>query len=273
MTIPPDFNDIESLADIVRREHNRDVKEWFGDTPDDDVTTSASRLKRACIIKDDDPLLVALQRQWLFQVTIGQLRSLQMPVYGIPVSSFAVERKHRPQVTLYFQQNPRTVVRGESPATGEISWRLMNETSTSITQSELTTLANRIKINFGANNGFVWEKGRIMNTYSDWSEGLQLQILAKSETVGEQVIKEVLKAHGGNFDATKLNVVRNQAEASRYPANPGNQNILGKSTRKPRERPIVDVRFRYATLALHGLARPVHLYDLTRTLVNPVVER
>ncbi|MBE9214440.1 hypothetical protein IQ247_17490 [Plectonema cf. radiosum LEGE 06105] len=132
MTIPADFNEIENLTDIVRREHNREVKEWFKDSPDDDVATPISRLKHACLIKDDDPLLVALQRQWLFQITIGQLRSLQQPVYGIPVTTFAVERRHRPQVTLYFQQNSLNVVRGEAPVTGELSCRIMDKTSTSI---------------------------------------------------------------------------------------------------------------------------------------------
>lgn len=271
MAIPPDFNDIESLTDIVRREHNREVKAWFSNTPDDDVSTSESRLKRACLIKDDDPLLVALQRQWLFEITIGKSRSLQTPVYGIPVTAFTIQRKHRPQVTLYFQQNSLQVKRGENPATGRISYRLMNKTSESITQTEIESIANKIKNTFGGKSPYVWSKGEIMCSYTDWEEGLQLQILSKSKREGEKVIKDVLKVHGGNFERSKFNVNNNQDPTVKYPQVKKTKKILNRTVELPIERPVADVRFRYATLALHGLARPIHLYDLTLTLTNPVI--
>lgn len=271
MAIPPDFNDVESLTDIVRREHNRQVKIWFARTPDDDVSTPESRLKRACIIKDDDPLLVALQRQWLFEITIGKSRSLQTPVYGIPVTAFTVQRKHRPQVFLYFQQKSLQVKRGETPATGRISYRLMNETSETITQAKVESIANKVKDVFGGNNPYIWSKGEIMCSYTDWDEGLQMQILSKSKQKGEQIIKDVLKVHGGSFERSKLNVNNNQDPSVRYPQVKKKKRILNETVDQPIERPVVDVVFRYATLALHGLPRPIHLYDLTLTLTNPVI--
>jgi hypothetical protein len=273
MAIPPDFNDVESLTDIVRREHNRQVKEWFANTPDNDVSTPESRLKRACIIKDDDPLLVALQRQWLFSITIGKSRSLQTPVYGIPVTAFAIQRQHKPQVCLYFQQNSLQVSKGDNPVTGEISYRLMNESTDSMTQSKLEVIANKIKNVFGrTTTPYVWKKGRTMCTYTSWEEGLSLKILADGEQEGERVVKDVLRVHGGTFDSTKLNVNRNKDPLNKYPQNRKTKNILGKAVKLPINRPVADVRFRYATLALHGLARPVHLFDLTLTLTNPVIQ-
>ena len=272
MATPPDFNDVENLTDIVRREHNREVKAWFANTPDNDVSTPTSRLKLACLIKDDDPLLVALQRQWLFEITIGKSRSLQVPVYGIPVTAFTIQRRHRPQVSLYFQQNSLQVRKGDAPVTGEISWRLMDESTDSMTQSKLEVIANKIKNIFGGTTAtYVWKKGRTMCSYTSWEEGLQLQILADGEQEGERVTKDVLRAHGGTYDSTKFNVNKNKNPLNKYPQTRKTKTILGKTVQLLIERPVADVRFRYATLALHGLARPIHLYDVTLTLVNPVI--
>ncbi|NJM23599.1 MAG: hypothetical protein HC907_35775 [Richelia sp. SM1_7_0] len=110
-----------------------------------------------------------------------------------------------------------------------------------------------------------------MVTYTDWDRGLQLQILSRSSSEGQQVIRKVLDAAGTSFRPERMNVNKNQAENSRYPATPQRENILGESVELPRERPNADVRFRYATMTLHGLKRPIHLYDKTLQLVDCVV--
>ncbi|MBW4568619.1 MAG: hypothetical protein KME31_11510 [Tolypothrix carrinoi HA7290-LM1] len=69
--------------------------------------------------------------------------------------------------------------------------------------------------------------------------------------------------------------MKNQSTIDRektYPTIPGNQSILGKTRRKPRERPVAYVRFRWAELKLHGLVNDIILYDLTGYWRNALVK-
>ncbi|NJN13604.1 MAG: hypothetical protein HC815_39205 [Richelia sp. RM1_1_1] len=207
----------------------------------------------------------------LYYIVLRKAQDMQIPIYGIPVGALQAQRKFRPQVHLYFAQDAVDVFRGEDPVIGTISWRIMDETSETITRSKVEIIANRIKSEFGAGTGFVWRKGKEMVTYTDWDRGLQLQILSRSSSEGQQVIRKVLDAAGTSFRPERMNVNKNQAENSRYPATPQRENILGESVELPRERPNADVRFRYATMTLHGLKRPIHLYDKTLQLVDCVV--
>jgi hypothetical protein len=46
-----------------------------------------------------------------------------------------------------------------------------------------------------------------------------------------------------------------------FPTIPGQDFIYGKTRRRPRRRPIADVRFQCALLHVHGLPNPIVLYD------------
>ena len=275
MALPKTYNPWSHFVSVVTQIQNRIIKEDFNDVGDDnwepDINTPRSSLRVACTIRANDSAILVLLRLILYYIVLRKAQDLQIPVYGIPTGALQAQRKYRPQVQLYFSQDAANVARGKDPITGEISWRIMNETSETISRAEVERIANRIKLHFGSGNGFVWRKGRIMVSYSDWDKGLQLQILARTAEEGERVIKEVLQVHGASFVKKKMNVNENQDEAERYPTVPEKSIILGESVELPRERPLEDVRFRYAILHLHGSKRPVHLYDRGVSLVDCVV--
>lgn len=275
MALPNNFNPWSHFVSVLTQVQNRIIKEDFNDVGDDNwepnINTDRASLRVACTIRANDSAPLALLRLILYYVVLRKAQDLQTPYYGIPTGALQAQRKFRPQVTLYFSQDATNLAKNEDPITGEISWRIMDETSESITKTKIESIANKIKIEFGAGNGFVWEKGRYMVTYTDWDKGLQLQILSKTPTAGEQVIKKVLDVHGATFQAKRMNVVENQDDTSRYPATPPRETILGESIELPRERPVIDVRFRYATLTIHGLRKPIHLYDKTLRLTDCVV--
>lgn len=260
---------------VITQVQNRIIREDFRDVGDDrwepDISTDRGSLRVACTIKATDSAPLVLLRLILYYIVLRKAQDLQIPVYGMPVGALNAQRKYRPQVHLYFSQDALSVQKGDDPITGTISWRIMDETSTTITRTKIETLANRIKSELGSGSGFVWRKGKKMVTYSDWDKGLQLQILGRTESEGERVIKKVLEVVGVSFDSKRCNLNKNKAEDERYPSTRKRENILGESIQLPRERPEVDVRFRYATLSLHGTKKPVHLYDKTLQLVDCVV--
>ncbi|WP_235526567.1 hypothetical protein [Nostoc piscinale] len=54
MPLPEGFSEWENLQDLVRLEHNKSVRAYFKNQPDEDVSTPKRRLKHTCIMKDDD---------------------------------------------------------------------------------------------------------------------------------------------------------------------------------------------------------------------------
>lgn len=276
MPLPAGFNKWNHFISVLTQIQNRIVREEFNDVSDDvswiqDITTPRASLRTACTINANDNQPLVLLKLFLFYIILRKAQDMQIPYYGMPVGTIGAQRRYRPQVCLYFSQDVVELGSGESPITGEISFRLMNETSDTLSRSELINIGNRIKSGFGAGQGFVWRKGREMVTYSDWDNGLQLQILCINRTEGERVVREVLQAASKTYDPEKLNHIVNSAATSKYPATKRQKTILGKVRQLPIERPVVNVRFRYATVAVHGLQRPIHLYDRGITLVDCLV--
>ena len=259
MPLPADFNEVENLQDIVRREHNKAVKAWFKNQSDNDVSTPKARLKHSCLIKDDDSLLVGLQRQWLFEITVGRSQSIQAPVYStIELEEFS-DVRFKPQVHLFFQESQTASTYDPSfyPVKGEISFRLMDETSSSINRTKAEALARKVKQEF-ATPLFVWEKGWYYCSYRDLEHGYQLKLLVKSETEGRRVVKQVLKIQSHSFKEDFFQFINHQRT---YPITPTTKLIYGRTRKQKRVRPRADVRFKYAKLLIHGLSNPVNLVD------------
>ncbi len=261
---------------VITQIQNRIVKEDFRDVGDDDwepdISTPRSSLRTACTVRANDSAIMVILRLFLYYIVLRKAQDMQIPYYGMPIAETQATFKFKPQVCLYFQQSALDYPSNSNPVTGTISFRLMNQTSTSITKSKVTQIANLVKTHFGGSTPFVWKKGRIMVTYNNWEEGVAWQILSLNATEGERVIKQLLKVQGSTFNDKYMNVNENAAPLEKYPSNPGSQSILGELTKKPRQRPLANVVFRYATLSIHGTSRPEHLYDTTNRLVDTVVK-
>lgn len=276
MPLPAGFNKWNHFISVLTQIQNRIVREEFNDVSDDvswiqDISTPRASLRTACTINANDNQPLVLLKLFLFYIILRKAQDMQIPYYGMPVGALGAQRKYRPQVCLYFSQDAVAVGSGESPVTGEISFRLMDETTDTLTRGNLEILGNRIKSQLGTGGGFVWRKGREMVTYTDWDRGMQLQILCINQAEGERVIRAVLDCASVPFDAKRQNHIVNADATRKYPASVQRKSILGKIRDLPRERPVANVRFRYATLSVHGLPRPVHLYDRGITLVDCIV--
>lgn len=272
MPLPNGFSEWEHLQDLIRLQHNKSVQAYFKNQLDDDVTTPKASLKHGCTIKDTDTAVMTLLRLWLFEVTVGHAAALQRPVYGMPVQEFQSDRKFKPQVKLYFlepyisNESPRdTLARTE----GEITFRLMNESSETIGRADAERLARRVRQVF-ATPAFVWEKGWYKTTYLDEQRGYDLRLLVKSRAEGERVVRQVLEVQEHPFDRDYFQFVEHDRS---YPQNPGTHRVYGRTVPKPARRRRVDVRFKYSQLFIWGMPNPINLVATADSKLKSVIER
>lgn len=270
MALPQGFSEWENLQDLVRKEYNKIVRAYFKNQADDDISTPKARLKHTCLIKDEDTAAMTMMRMWLFEITVGHAQALQAPIYAIPKLERDSEITYKPQIQLFFKESETSSTYDPeyAPVTGEINFRLADETSATMTRAKAEALAKKIKQEF-ATPLFVWEKGWYYSTYINTSEGYHLQILAKSKTEAERIIRQVLKIQGHTFSQDYFQFRDHERT---YPAVPGTHRVYGKTIKKPRTRPKANVRFRHAKLVLWGRQNAVNLVDAGGRLPS-VIER
>jgi hypothetical protein len=267
MPLPDGFSEWENLQSVLIRYHNQLVRSLFSDVEDNEVSIPRGQLRHACLLKDDDTSAITTLRLFLFFFHARQAADLQAPLFGIPVASFDRVVRYKPQVTLYFKQDADSVPSGRSPVTAQVSFRLVGETSQSLTETEVNQLAVRIRNEFTPGGGIRWSKGRILVTYISPDDGVHLQIYALSAQEADGLIRKILDVAQRTYNDDFLTVHETRRS---FPANPGNQFILGRSRKKPVQRPIAMVRFQRASLSVNGLPNPIHLVGSRFSNPSPI---
>ena len=64
----------ELLQSVIINGHNKEVNEYFKNTPTNDFESHRSKLKRVCLTKDDDSALMLILRLWLFEILLKKRR-------------------------------------------------------------------------------------------------------------------------------------------------------------------------------------------------------
>jgi hypothetical protein len=176
--------------------------------------------------------------------------------------------KH-PKIYLFFQEKrPES---GARPKRGEISFRLMNETDTTLSVAGLKKLATKIKTIFGGRPSYLWTKGKRYANYNHWELGYKLQLLSPTAVAGEKLIRDILKIQGHEFDKARMTISQNQAEVKAFPSKPGKKKVLGEEVRLPEYRPDCEVEFRYAAVEIGALKSMVVIFSVDSN--NPIDSR
>lgn len=276
MPLPEDFNPWEHFQDVFTKAYNQEVREEFndlgGDDWDPDIHVPRGSLRIACTALDEDSALMLNLRAMLFYMVLRKARDLQAPVYGSPVGTLNAQRKYRPQILFYFKEDPGDVEPGYDPLDGRISYRLMNETFETITKTELTNIANRVKTIFGANHGLLWKKGKDLAAYTDPNNGRQFQLFVRSKADAKIIIEKVLETIPASPNWKHLTYKECDEPTLAYPTIPPSHTIMGHSYKEPRYRGIGEVRFQNAVASIWPLPKPITLYDRTYTLPAPLVQ-
>lgn len=178
-----------------------------------------------------------------------------------PIDEPTKSKTYKPFVTIHFKEDEDRLTGKSGLNTGEVSFRLMNETSESITQVKINKIAEKIEQIFDTSNKYVWRKGKQYVTYRDLEQGYQFQILCPDKSEAKDLIKNVLLIQNHTYEPKNLKVHIDEDEASNYPSNPGTIRILGETVEKPKLRPSVSVRFTHATIQVWARRKPVTIVD------------
>jgi hypothetical protein len=211
-----------------------------------------------------------LLRLFPFYFGLGKVKELIPIFYGEPLHQIQQTRKYRPQVTLIFKESDADALdRNGRPVWGQISFRLMDETSETLTNAKLRTLANKILAEFGTGNGFIWQRGKDMASYKETSKGYDFQLLCRTKEHAKSIVSKVLDIQSDNPDWKNFNYKENEEKNQAFPVVPPNITVLGKIKREPLRRPNVDVIFRKADVHIWGLPNPIVIVNLDT--VDPVL--
>jgi hypothetical protein len=266
MPLPDNFSPAEHLQDLISNIQNKIVRAEFSDVGDDnwvrDISTPRGSLRVACTHQEADSLAMCQLRLDLFYLVLKKAKDFHPNIYGIPSGDFQEIAKFYPQVQLYFEEKFSEAERGYSQLRTQVSFRLTNETSQTFTIGEALNLANRIKALFNVgDNPFFFKRGKELATYVDQAKGYYFQLYIFDETNAKKIIEQVLDIRNNTPDWSLLKVSKNSNPAAAYPTIPPTKNILAKSIRQPRQRPVGTVRFTSAIVHLYGRLEPLVLYD------------
>lgn len=257
----------KNLKSFLRKSYNREVNEWFRDEedPTPDNSTSRKQAKRACLILPTDTQNISMMKMYVFRFNVQRVHTWST-AYGMPIEGYQESVTFRPQIHLFFRQDNGATPDGRRPIEGQISFRLMNETAATMTETKARALAIKIRNEFATNNGYVWKKGKNKYLYRDEALGLDLRILSISESEGKEVVQKLLDVLDTSYDDDRFtNIIPERSSLN----NPNQtQLVYGKQRKKPRWRPTANVRFRYASLTVHGMQNRIVLVDRTKTFYH-----
>jgi hypothetical protein len=275
MPLPEGFSAAEHLQDVIMLTQNRIVRAEFNDVGDDnwvkDIATPRASLRVACTHEEADSIDMTLLRLWLFFGILRKAKDFHPDVFGIPSTSFQETTRYHPQIHLYFEEKFSEAEAGYKPLRSQVSLRLMNETTDTLTKAEMLVIANKINSLFSTAIPFHWKRGKELFSYVDQQHGYYFQLLCFNSTEAKKVIEQVLdiRSHSPNWKL--LNRKTNDEPVVSYPTIPVTKTILGKSYKQPRRRPVGTVYFSHAVLHIHGKPNPVVLVDPGKSFKGSLV--
>ena len=249
----------EQLQSTLLRVHNKIVREGFrADVPDDSFNTPESALKHACTIKDSDTAAMVSCRLLLYYIIREGAARLQPPVWAVPDFTPDTYNELRPQIILLFaEKTDDWKARGaKRRKTVRVSYRIMDETSASLTEANVRAIANKIDLKFP--RSYQFKTGRYKVTYSNKPKGFHLITAPYTPGDGDKFIKDILSLENVSFEEENRTVGTqpgvNYREQRRI-------NVQGRLTELPERRQIATVYLDRVELNIYGNQRNLVLID------------
>jgi hypothetical protein len=266
MALPQGFSEFEFLQDMMRKWQNRIVREEFnslgGEDWEPDISISEGALRHACTHKDTDTAEMMQMRNDLFYIIYGKAKKLQGTIYGIPEETFKEDNEIKPQIGLYFAQDSDAAPDDRTVITAEYYINLQRDIPEASWETELKQLARKIQQEFAPSHPtYTWTKGKTIYWYRDKEYGHNFQIYANTEAEAEPLIKKMLAIQDQIFKEDCLVESTPKRKSVNNPA--GTVLKFGKRRKKPRWRPVANVRFRWANLIVPELNGDRMLVDTT----------
>lgn len=252
--------------------YNTEVYNYFKDNAIDDLPNKQNKqkIRDFCLIGAKDSKLTADYKIRYFREQV-QRTHLKPAIYGVPTHVVKEDKTVYPEVKLFFRQDYGSVVPNRSPVEAECSFRLLGSTWDTITESEIESLANKIKNQLSSGGkGITFPKGKHIVSYTDKKYGYYLQFYTINLEEGIEMIKKVLAIQNHPYDDDKPKIHTPKRNSENNPI--GTVKVLGKPKAKHRWRPTATVRFCWATMDFQELDVPIRLIDTTGTWLDALVK-
>jgi len=260
MPLPTNFSSTEHLQDTTIKVVNHRVKSHFKDVGPEDwephLDTDRARLRVACTHTEKDTIHETITRLLLFNVEVGAAFNDLAHVYGMPTQDVHISFTFRPEVLFIFQEKAELAKKNKRvPLTFEYRFRLINETTSSMTQAKINQLETKIQQQFPKN--YLFKSGRYKFSYYNKEAGYQSLIQAYSVAEAKDLINRLHNISGGEPDWSKLRkseFVSKNFDQDEYVM------VLGKRKKLPKKRSITEAFLTKVELKLHGNLKDIYLY-------------
>lgn len=253
MTTPATTSPFERLQSTYIRLHNNRVNILFRDVRDDQLDSPRGLLKTDLIMTDNDTALLMQLKTGLLNDYIDVDRN----IYALPIEDYHRKVAFQPQVCLIFVEKQSTANSFKRRRVEmRVSFRIVDKTRTTITQTYIDELEREIKGNFPKTYGY--EKGKLCFSYRDKDNGYEFKMIAKGEPEVKELIAKVLKIKD---DIPNYDYLTKSEYTDKNLITPKFETILGKRTKLPIQRPTATVYLKKAELKIGGVLEDIILLD------------
>ena len=251
-------NDFEQLQSVVRRLHNRIVRDDFrDDIQDDDLQTPEGALRYACLVKENDSAQMMCMRFWVFYLMREYGSRLHPAMYIHPVEDYQESVQFKPQLVMWFwEPQAEAKLRNKPAKRVRVSFRLVKETSETISQVDIDGLKSRVKTEFP--KSYRFKTGRYKASYRDKPNGIELILAPYDEGQAKTMVEKVLNIAQVRTDWTNFSI---STHPDRNYTQQEYVQILGERKKLPSKRPITNVYLKKAELHIHGLTESVPIFE------------
>lgn len=250
-------NDVEAIQSLVRRYYNKLVKDHFQDIDGEDdsslsLTAPRAAIKRLCLHKDNDPLVLTILRLLIYWVEARGL--FNEIIYGIPADDLHETVVFKPQIAIHWRESIEDARTNNAyPARARYTVRYKGDVAT---KADIDRI--RVKINniFNRPSTHRFTKGKDKYSYRDKIKGYSFIITANSKADAVDVINKLLEIQDDNPLEERF---LTKSVREEIPTNPGTVRVDGELHKLPKIRRIARVKFTHAELKVHGMTRDILL--------------
>jgi hypothetical protein len=249
---PDNTSPFERLQNTIRQFHNKKLATQFADINDTNLTTQRGILKSDLTIIDNDTANMMIIKMMVFNDYIDNIK-----FYGIPVENYHANIQFEPQLHLLFIETAAAAKTAKRQRVRmSLNVRILSESNTTITTSDITKYTNEVNTNFPRSYNF--DKGKDRYYYRELVKGYRLIITGQTETEVKTLITKVLSLQNHLPDWDFLTVSKftdKNLSTAKYVT------ILNKKTKLPQYRPLAKLYLKRAELKLHGNLEDIVLVE------------
>ena len=177
-------------------------------------------------------------------------------IYGIPSTDFEIKYTYYPQVKLHFQESRyESSTNNRRPARSEVSFRWREDNFSS---ANINALATKIHADF-AKPILSYGKGREAWTYWDDKKGYRFTVYVQTEQDAKKIIEAAIRIQD-EIEPDWDKHLREHKDGVNYNVQETIK-VMGETKKKPKKRPVANVKYQYAELFIPGTTKPIILSD------------